>query len=71
MGDVGKTSNGFKFIRISSPTPKNIQDGSAEIIFKDIDIWPTFVGVWCVDTHNRDINSIWTYLSQFGLNPRI
>ena len=38
MGAVGKTPNGFKFIRISSHTPKNIQEGSAEIICEDIDI---------------------------------
>ena len=38
MVAVGKTPNGFKFIRISSHTPKNIQEGSAEIIYEDIDI---------------------------------
>ena len=38
MGAVGKTPNGFKFIRISSHTPKNIQEGSAEIISEGIDI---------------------------------
>ena len=38
MGTVGTTPNGFKFIRISSPTPKNIQEGSAEIICEDIEI---------------------------------
>ena len=38
MSAVGKTSFGLKFIRISSHTPKNIQEGSAEIICKDIDI---------------------------------
>ena len=35
---LSKNSNGFKFIRISSHTPKIIQDGSAENICKDIDI---------------------------------
>ena len=34
----GKTQNGFKFFRISSHTPKKDQEGSAEIICKDIDI---------------------------------
>ena len=38
MRAVGKTPNGFKSIRISSHTPKNIQEGSAEIICEDIDI---------------------------------
>ena len=38
MGTVGYTSNRFKFIRISSHTPKNIQEGNVEIIFEDIDI---------------------------------
>ena len=37
MGAVGKTPIGFKFIRISSHTPKKIQEGSAEIICEDID----------------------------------
>ena len=35
MRDVGKTPNWFKFITISSHTLKNIQQGIAEIIFKD------------------------------------
>ena len=30
--------NGFKFIRISSHTPKNIQEGIAEMICEDSDI---------------------------------
>ena len=38
MGAVGKTPNRFKFIRISSHTPKNIQEGIADIICEDIDI---------------------------------
>ena len=38
MRAVGKTPNGFKSIRISSHTHKNIQEGSAEIICEDIDI---------------------------------
>ena len=38
MRAVGKTPNGFNFIRISSYTPKNIQEGSAEIICEDINI---------------------------------
>ena len=38
MSAVRKTPNGFKSIRISSHTPKNIQEGSAEIICEDIDI---------------------------------
>ena len=37
-GAVGKTTNGFKFIRISSHTPKNIQEGSDDIICEDNDI---------------------------------
>ena len=35
---VGKTPIGLEFIRISSHTSKNIQEGIAEIIFQDIDI---------------------------------
>ena len=38
MRAVGKTPNEFKFIRIPSHNPKNIQVGSAEIICEDIDI---------------------------------
>ena len=38
MSAVGKTPIGLKFIRISSHTPKNIQEVIAEIIFQDIDI---------------------------------
>ena len=38
MRAVGKSPNGFKFIRMPSQTPKNIQEGSAEIICEDIDI---------------------------------
>ena len=38
MVAVGKNPNEFKFIRISSHTPKNIQEGSAEIICEDTDI---------------------------------
>ena len=38
MSAVGKTPIGFKFIRISSHTTKNIQEVIAEIIFQDIDI---------------------------------
>ena len=38
MGAVGKTPNGFKFIKISSHTTKSIQEGSAKIICEDIDI---------------------------------
>ena len=38
MRAVGKTPNEFKFIRIPSHNPKNIQEGSAEIICEDIDI---------------------------------
>ena len=38
MSAVGKTSFGLKFIRISSHTPKNIQEMSAENIWEDIDI---------------------------------
>ena len=38
MGAVGYTSNGLTSIRISSYTPKNIQEGIAEIICEDIDI---------------------------------
>ena len=34
----GKTPNRFKFIGITSHTPKNIQEGSAEIICEDINI---------------------------------
>ena len=38
MRAVGKTPNEFKFIRIPSHNPKNIQVGSAEIICEDTDI---------------------------------
>ena len=38
MSAVGKTPIGLKFIRISSHTPKNIQEGIADIICEDIDI---------------------------------
>ena len=38
MGAVGKTPNRFEFIGITSHTPKNIQEGSAQIICEDIDI---------------------------------
>ena len=49
MSAVGKTPNGFKLIRISSHTPKNIQEGIAEIICKDIDILshPRHRGINC------------------------
>ena len=38
MRTVGKTPNGLKFIRMASQTPKNIQEGSAEISCEDINI---------------------------------
>ena len=38
MSAVGKTPIGLKFNRISSHTPKNIQEGIADIICEDIDI---------------------------------
>ena len=38
MSAVGKTPIVLKFIRISSHTPKNIQEGIADIICEDIDI---------------------------------
>ena len=38
MSAVGKTPIGVKFIRISSHTPKNIQEGIAAIICEDINI---------------------------------
>ena len=38
MNAVGKTPIGLKFIKISSHTPKNIQEGIADIICEDIDI---------------------------------
>ena len=38
MSAVGKTPNGLELIRIPSPSPTNIQEGSAEIICEDIDI---------------------------------
>ena len=47
MGAVGYTSNGFKFIR-TSQTPKNIQEGSAEIICEDIDIL-SHPSVWSLE----------------------
>ena len=47
-GVVGYTSDGFKFTRISSYTPKDIQDRSAEIICEDIDILshPNVILLW-------------------------
>ena len=38
MSAVGDTPNGLEFIRISSHIPKNIQEGSADIIFENNDI---------------------------------
>ena len=38
MSAVGETPNGLEFIRISSHIPKNIQEGSADIIFENNDI---------------------------------
>ena len=38
MSAVGETSNELEFIRISSHIPKNIQEGSADIIFENNDI---------------------------------
>ena len=38
MSTVGETPNGLEFIRISSHIPKNIQEGSADIIFENNDI---------------------------------
>ena len=38
MSAVGKTPIGLKFIRISSHTLKNIQEGIANIICEEIDI---------------------------------
>ena len=34
--EIGNTPNRFQFIKISSHTPKNIQERSAEIIYEDI-----------------------------------
>ena len=38
MSAVGETPNGLEFIWISSHISKNIQEGSADIIFENIDI---------------------------------
>ena len=38
MSAVGETPNGLEFIRISSHIPKNIQEGSADIIIENNDI---------------------------------
>ena len=38
MSAVGKTPNGLELIRIPSPSPTNIQEGSAEIICDKIEI---------------------------------
>ena len=56
MGAVGYTSNGFKFIRISSCTYKNIQEGSAEIICEDIDILSHPITTHCSDTEQTIIH---------------
>ena len=55
MRAVGKTPNGFKSIRISSHTPKNIQEGSAEIICEDIDILsnPNVTAAYTDNTNNN------------------
>ena len=48
MSAVGKTQIGLRFNRISSHTPKNIQEGSAEIICEDIDIL-SHPSVWSLE----------------------
>ena len=58
MSAVGETPNGLEFIRISSHIPKNIQEGSADIIFENNDILshPTWTAI---QDHWESYRTIW------------